>query len=115
MAAPITHRVTRTGLAVDTSALLRSGSQVGNQFIHANAGSNAAAGTIPPYATILWTYSTVAHRVAVGEVTNGTLIGIPAAPNVVNRFGVLPSGGTLNMMTITTAGTIHYGYTGGDL
>ena len=102
-------------IVADTTAILASGVQGGNQLVHANAGSNAAAGTIPPYATTLWTYSTVAHRVAVGEVTNGTLTGIPLAPNVTHRLGVRPSGGTLNMMTIGTAGTIYYGFTGGTL
>jgi hypothetical protein len=102
-------------IVADTTAVLASGMQGGNQLVHANAGSNAAAGTIPAYATTLWTYSTVPHRVAVGEATDGTLVGIPLAPNMTHRLGVTPSGGTLNMQTIGTAGTIHYGYTGGDL
>lgn len=102
-------------IAADTSAVLGSGVQGGNQVVHANAGSNAAAGTIPAYATTLWAYSPVAFRVAVGEATNGTLTGIPLAPNVTHRFTVTPSGGTLNTQTITTAGTIYYGYTGGHL
>lgn len=97
-------------IVANASAVLQAGFQPGGSIACPNAGSNVAAGTVPAWATSIWAYSPTPFKLAVGEVTSGS-VGVPFPANVASQIGVAP-GGTLNAQCIGAGGTIQYAYLG---
>lgn len=98
-------------IVANVSAVLQVGQQTSGAIACANAGSNVAAGTVPVWATSIWAYSPTPFKLAVGEVTSGS-VGVPFPANVASQIGVAPGGGTLNAQCIGAGGTIQYAYLG---
>lgn len=89
------------------NGILRTGLATGGTVAMPNAGSNVAGGTIPLNAKTLYIYSTGAYKVAVGEVTSGS-VGIPFGPGMVALD--VTSGGTLNFQSVIAGGTLVYAF-----
>lgn len=89
------------------NGVLRTGLAVSGTIVMPNVGSNVAGGTIPPNAKTLYIYSTGAYKIAVGEVTSGS-VGLPFGAGAVALDVNGP--GTINVQSVIAGGTLVYGF-----